>query len=155
MNERINLTQLEATLNETPQTTGQSQTHDAVRTRPSPIRPQNGNGNGADSRSTTSRLQVAQEAIPQARTGTSVEAILAERATTHGDFTDNARVMQSLKRVIWQEAGWSRLTDPQREGLEMVLHKIGRIISGNANVKDHWDDIAGYAKLCSDRIIES
>jgi len=82
----------------------------------------------------------------------SIESILAERQTTHGDFTDNARVMQSLKRVVQTEVGWDRLTDVQREALHMILHKVGRIISGNPNTHDHWDDIAGYAKLASERI---
>lgn len=82
----------------------------------------------------------------------SIEAILAERGKTHGDFTDNARVMQSLKRIVHAEAGWDKLTDVQREALHMILHKVGRIISGNPNTHDHWDDIAGYAKLASERI---
>lgn len=82
----------------------------------------------------------------------SISAILAERGKTHGDFTDNARVMQALKRIVHAEVGWDKLTDVQREALHMILHKVGRIISGNPNVHDHWDDIAGYAKLTSERI---
>lgn len=81
-----------------------------------------------------------------------VEAILANRQKTHGDFSDNARVMQALKRVVHAEKGWNDLTDVQREAVHMILHKIGRILSGNPDVHDHWDDIAGYAKLVSDRI---
>lgn len=91
------------------------------------------------------------EDAPQA---TGIEAVLIERAKTHGDFTDNARVMQALKRIVHDEVGWNKLTDVQREALHMILHKIGRIISGNPNVKDHWDDIAGYAKITSDRVVE-
>jgi hypothetical protein len=84
----------------------------------------------------------------------SVEAILTVRAKTHGDFTDNARVAQDLKRIMHSQVGWDKLTDVQREALHMILHKIARIIAGNPNVKDHWDDIAGYAKLASERIVE-
>ncbi len=91
-------------------------------------------------------------ATPQPAPADSIAAILAERGKTHGDFTDNARVMQSLKRIVHDEVGWDRLTDVQREALHMILHKVGRIISGNPNVHDHWDDIAGYAKLASERI---
>lgn len=100
--------------------------------------------------------EMAEPAGPEdASQDRTVEEILAERSKTHGDFTDNARVMQSLKRIVHDEVGWNRLTDVQREALHMILHKVGRIISGNPNVKDHWDDIAGYAKLTSERIIES
>lgn len=79
------------------------------------------------------------------------EALLSERGKTHGDFTDNARVMQALKKIMEAEPGWQRLNDIQREALQMNAHKVGRILCGNPNFKDHWDDIAGYAKLVADR----
>lgn len=97
---------------------------------------------------------LAEQPQPQSTqdTNRSIEDILAERGKTHGDFTDNARVMQALKRIVHAEVGWDKLTDVQREALHMILHKVGRIISGNPNTHDHWDDIAGYAKLVSERI---
>ena len=42
---------------------------------------------------------------------------------------------------------WKSLDDMQRETLEMVATKIGRILSGNPHEVDHWKDIAGYAQL--------
>jgi len=92
--------------------------------------------------------------VPPAAPDGSVESILTERAKTHGDFTDNARIAQDLKRIVHTQVGWDKLTDVQREALHMILHKIARIMGGNPNVKDHWDDIAGYAKLASERIKE-
>jgi len=77
--------------------------------------------------------------------------ILAARGQTHGDFSDNARIMQNLKREMEAEHGWSKLSDVQREALHMIQHKVGRIISGNPNFRDHWDDIAGYARLVAER----
>jgi hypothetical protein len=48
----------------------------------------------------------------------------------------------------WRKAeGWKRLSVGQREALEMIAHKIARILSGDPNHKDHWEDIAGYAEL--------
>lgn len=81
------------------------------------------------------------------------EEILADRQKTHGDFTDNARVMQKLKEVVMFEYGWCKLSLVQREALHMILHKVGRIVSGNPNEPDHWVDIQGYARLAQDRII--
>jgi hypothetical protein len=81
-----------------------------------------------------------------------LEATLAAHQNSHGDFTDNARIIQALKDAMHLEPGWERLTSVQREALEMIIHKIGRILSGNPNVADHWHDIAGYAKLVEDRI---
>ena len=47
--------------------------------------------------------------------------------------------------------GWAKLTDPQKEALEMIAHKIGRILAGRPAFRDQWDDIAGYAKLVAYR----
>ena len=79
------------------------------------------------------------------------EEILRERGGTHGDFTANAHIMQALKRTLRMHGGWEDLSLDKKEGLEMICHKIGRIMCGNSDHRDHWDDIAGYAKLCSER----
>ena len=50
------------------------------------------------------------------------------------------------------EEGWRRLSHVQKESLEMNVHKIGRILAGDPNEPDHWNDISGYSKLVSDRI---
>lgn len=78
------------------------------------------------------------------------EELLTERGKTHGPFADNARVMQGLKAQMEKETNWSKLSDQHKESLHMIVHKIGRIISGDPNFHDHWDDIAGYAKLGSE-----
>ena len=43
--------------------------------------------------------------------------------------------------------GWPKLRSAQRESLEVIATKIGRILGGDPTHKDHWDDIAGYAEL--------
>lgn len=75
--------------------------------------------------------------------------LLKERQKTHGDFKDNARVSQALKRVIYSQSGAVELTEIQREALEMICLKIGRVLSGKPHFKDTWDDIAGYAMLAA------
>jgi len=72
---------------------------------------------------------------------------LIERGKTHGDFRTNGSIMQRLKTDMRAEPGWDNLTEEQKEALEMIQHKIGRILSGNPNEPDHWKDIAGYATL--------
>ena len=44
------------------------------------------------------------------------------------------------------------MDDDQVEALEMIAHKIGRIINGDHSYSDSWHDIAGYAKLVADRL---
>lgn len=82
----------------------------------------------------------------------SVEALLQERQTTHGDYADHAQITQALKRTMNMNDDLIKLNDMQREALDMIAHKIGRILAGNPNFKDHWDDIAGYARLVSQRL---
>ena len=79
------------------------------------------------------------------------EELLNERGKTHGNFKDHAVITQKLKKIMTEGARWDTLSAVQKESLEMIQHKIGRILSGNSSFKDHWDDIAGYAKLVADR----
>jgi Domain of unknown function (DUF6378) len=74
---------------------------------------------------------------------------LAQREKTHGDFSEHARVSQSLKIVMENHLCLHRkvLTAQQKEALEMIFHKIARILCGDPNYIDHWRDIAGYATL--------
>ncbi|MAU40996.1 MAG: hypothetical protein CMF31_05170 [Kordiimonas sp.] len=77
-----------------------------------------------------------------------IEDILNEREKTHGDFATQAMLSQRLKRVLL--LGCERRADwepEQLESLEMIVHKIARILAGNPDEPDHWCDIAGYATL--------
>jgi len=83
-----------------------------------------------------------------------VDATLDVRALDYGKFIEGAEVMQMLKRVV-QNALSNRdkvLAHDQAEAMDMIIHKIGRIINGNPDVVDHWLDIAGYAQLVADRL---
>lgn len=45
--------------------------------------------------------------------------------------------------------------DPDmREALEMIAHKIGRILAGDPAYDDSWVDIAGYATRVAERLKE-
>lgn len=85
---------------------------------------------------------------------TSVDGVLDARAADYGKFADGARLMQGIKRLIAEHANAQGKTfaDDQWEALEMIVHKIGRIVNGNPDKVDHWTDIAGYAKLVADRL---
>jgi hypothetical protein len=83
-----------------------------------------------------------------------VDETLDARALDYGKFIEGAEVMQMLKRVV-QVALNNRdkvLAHDQAEAMDMIIHKIGRIVNGNPDVVDHWLDIAGYAKLVADRL---
>jgi hypothetical protein len=73
--------------------------------------------------------------------------LLLDRGKTHGEFSECARLTQRLTRVMSNGKNWSQLSDTQRTALEMIVHKIARILSGDPDFVDHWSDIAGYAAL--------
>jgi len=74
--------------------------------------------------------------------------LLAERGKTHGDFAMHAYVTQAIKDAL-AAPGRDDMTPSQCEALDMIAHKLGRIVAGDPNHVDHWDDIAGYARLVS------
>ena len=83
-----------------------------------------------------------------------VDVTLDARAVEYGKFIEGAEVMQMLKRVVLNALNNrdKTLAHDQAESLDMIIHKIGRIINGNPDVVDHWLDIAGYAQLVADRL---
>lgn len=83
----------------------------------------------------------------------SIDATLAERGSRYGEFTDHAEVTQSIKDAMKASNNWDILPDDMLECLEMVAHKIGRILNGDPDYIDSWTDIIGYARLVEKRLI--
>lgn len=83
-----------------------------------------------------------------------LNAILAERGSRYGTFVGHAAVTMALKNVIQAELMKrdKGLDDDQQEALDMICHKMGRIINGDPDYADSWVDIAGYAQLVADRL---
>ena len=85
---------------------------------------------------------------------TSVDTVLNDRAKDYGKFIEGAEIMQMLKRLVhnYIEARGTQLAFDQREAIDMIIHKLGRIINGNPDKVDSWRDVAGYATLVADRL---
>jgi Domain of unknown function (DUF6378) len=83
---------------------------------------------------------------------TSLDTTLAERGARYGAFTSHAEITQNLKTIMRATHRWQALQPDQIEALEMVAHKIGRILNGDPDYIDSWLDIAGYARLVADRL---
>lgn len=81
-----------------------------------------------------------------------ITKILQERGKRYGKFADHAHISQSIKERMCESGGWLNLTEDQTEALEMIAHKIARILNGDPNYADSWRDIAGYATLVADRL---
>ena len=83
---------------------------------------------------------------------TGTDALLAERGARYGTFAEHALLTQSLKALMVGHAKKhsKEFTAAQAEALDMIAHKIGRIVNGDPNYADSWRDIEGYAKLVAD-----
>jgi len=83
-----------------------------------------------------------------------IQATLNERGTRYGDFMGHAEITCELKGIIAQYAitREKKLEPDQIEALDMICHKIGRILNGDPDYADSWHDIAGYAQLVANRL---
>lgn len=81
-----------------------------------------------------------------------IETILSERGSRYGEFPGHAKITQAIKAAMVDSKNWPNLSDDKKECLEMVAHKIGRILNGDSEYRDSWDDIMGYVKLVTDRL---
>jgi hypothetical protein len=82
----------------------------------------------------------------------SVEKTLQVRETRYGDFSENALYAQRIKEIMRITRAWPALQPFQREALELIASKIGRMLSGDPNYVDNWHDLAGYATLVEQRL---
>lgn len=81
-----------------------------------------------------------------------IQDTLVERGSRYGDFAGHANITQRIKFIMQNTQNWSRLKEDQKESLEMVAHKIGRILNGDPDYDDSWVDIAGYVTLVANRL---
>lgn len=99
--------------------------------------------------------RIAPEPAPEPAPETNqIEKILDKRAEQYGTFVRNADIAIKLKQVIHNAMVRedTQLYPDQLQALDMIVTKIGRILTGNPSHLDSWMDIAGYATLVSDRL---
>jgi len=81
-----------------------------------------------------------------------IDDILSARLKTYGSFDDHSSISQGIKQVMFNTDKWQDLPDDQKEALEMIAHKIARILNGDSNYKDSWTDIIGYTTLIEKKL---
>ena len=78
--------------------------------------------------------------------------MLKARGNRYGRFDGHAIVTYGLKREMKRSRQWENLPVDMKEALDMIAHKIGRILNGDPEYDDSWRDIAGYATLIVQRL---
>lgn len=83
-----------------------------------------------------------------------INQVLEERGSRYGKFIHHAQVTQEYKNITrhFLEKQGKILAPDQQEALDMIFHKIGRIVNGDPDYVDSWIDIAGYSQLVADRL---
>ena len=81
-----------------------------------------------------------------------IEQVLTERGNDYGDYASKAQFIQGVKYLMRTSPSWEAMDADMRESMEMIAHKMGRVVYGNPTHKDNFLDIAGYAKLVADRL---
>lgn len=82
----------------------------------------------------------------------SAEDILNEREKTHGDFGQYSELRTLIADALVEfmckhKIKRAKLNDVQLTAINSIISKMCRIFCGDPNFADHWDDIAGYARL--------
>jgi len=80
--------------------------------------------------------------------------ILKQRGKEYGPFISNAETTQDMYQAALNGDNAIMLKSIHKEAIHMICHKISRIVNGNCNNSDSWDDIAGYAKLVANHLKE-
>lgn len=83
---------------------------------------------------------------------TDIAQTLNDRGKRYGDFGKHASVSQAIKAALFDCRHRDSLPAYQVEALEMIAHKMARIVNGDPFYHDSWHDIAGYATLVADRL---
>ena len=83
-----------------------------------------------------------------------IDTTLTQRGQRYGEFAEHARITQNLKRAMADSPNWMFLSDDKKEALDMIAHKLGRILNGDPEYQDSWHDLIGYAKLIENALIE-
>lgn len=78
---------------------------------------------------------------------TDIQAVLAERAKTHGTFEVNAYIAQQIKAAMHDTPNWPTLSATHKEALEAVASKLARLLTGDPLYLDTVRDIIGYMQL--------
>lgn len=76
-----------------------------------------------------------------------ISEILIERKKQHGDFTIHSDISQAIKKIAYNSSGFKKFSNIEKEAMEMIIHKMSRLLCGANDKEDSWRDISGYSEL--------
>lgn len=84
-----------------------------------------------------------------------IDTTLRERDDLYGEFSLQAEISQGLKEVMRHAPHYDDLSPAMVEALEMIQHKVARILNGGPSYTDSWHDIQGYARLVESDLLDA
>jgi hypothetical protein len=84
-----------------------------------------------------------------------IEETLDRRGRNYGEFINIATTAQDLKSVLKYGVNYSMLEPDMAEALDMIAHKMSRLVNGDCYHRDSWHDIMGYARLIDMKLEKS
>jgi hypothetical protein len=84
-----------------------------------------------------------------------IEETLDRRGRNYGEFINIATTAQDLKSVLKYGVNYSLLEPDMAEALDMIAHKMSRLVNGDCYHRDSWHDIMGYARLIDMKLEKS
>ncbi|WP_104748584.1 hypothetical protein [Helicobacter cetorum] len=76
-----------------------------------------------------------------------INQILDEREEKYGDYETMAMLDTELKEALRTHPNFIALPNEIKCSLEMILHKVARVVNGDYMHKDNFIDIKGYSEL--------
>lgn len=84
---------------------------------------------------------------PRTEPQDTTEHLLRTRGATHGDYHQQAELAGAIRDLFATAERWQNLTRVEKDAALMIAVKLSRALTGNPHEHDHWQDIAGYARL--------
>jgi len=75
---------------------------------------------------------------------------MAQNESLYGQYHSTSKIGQSIKDVMRESPNWVHLSDPQAESLEQIATRISRILVGDKDYRNHWDELAEFALLAGE-----
>ena len=75
------------------------------------------------------------------------EEILEERGARYGSFKNKSKIAQEIKKSMQSGPSYKGMSDDKKQAMEMFANKIARIVNGDPDYDDSWQDICGYSQL--------
>lgn len=76
-----------------------------------------------------------------------IEAMLAERGASYGEYADGAKIAMDMFAVAQAAPSYPAMSAAQQYAVFMILAKLSRMLNGNPNEPDNLRDVIGYSTL--------